>query len=197
MGQYAGVGMRRGPAPEVGAVGAVRVHVAVVGRDDQLVARLAVEVREDRARRPRAREDPRLALDQIGIVVDEDLLLVLAAQPVGEPAVRGDDDADAHREALLVGAAGRRVDGRAGCVVGQRGRDRREVDRRQQTFLGRVQSGLARREVPRVDVGIQRRLEPGGPLDPVVVRVGARRVDAPVHAVLARGGQRRRTSAVR
>ena len=54
-------------------------------------------------------------VDEVGIVVHEDLLLHLAGEPVAGAAVGGDDHAEPHREALLVGPVlVGRVDRRAG-----------------------------------------------------------------------------------
>ena len=172
------------------------MHEPVVGRDDELVALLSVEVGERRAGGRRAGDRARVAGHQLGIVVDEHLLLVLTGQPVAAAAVRGDDDCGgAPSEALLVGPPVRRVDGRAGAVVGQRGGDASEVELAEHAVDGRVQTRVARGHVPHVGLRVERRLQSGRPLEPVVVRRCARRRDATRDRHRAAGAGRRTTAA--
>src|SRR2546421_174260 len=69
-----------GPAGKLAAVTAVGVHQAVGGRDDQLVAVVAVEVGEDRRCRAVARQLLRPARQQILVVVQVEVAAVLTGE---------------------------------------------------------------------------------------------------------------------
>ena len=143
-------------ARRLGEVGTEDVDATVVGREHHLLAAARLEVGEHRARGARAPDPPRQPGDEVGSSCTKTCFWLTPSSPSVGPSVGGDDDADADGEALLVGAAGGRVDRRARRAA-ERGGDRREVERGERPSLGPAAGRCLRRD------HVPRRRHRGGP----------------------------------